>query len=127
MREIVSTDKARRSKSPLTQAVKTETLVFVSGQLGGPADGSPLAVTIEGQTRLALENMKAILEAAGSSLANVVKTTVFVTNIEAVPRVNRVYEEYFSPDPPARSAVAVAALAGGALVEIEAVAVLSSD
>lgn len=126
MREIVSTDRARRSKSPLSQAVKTETLVFLSGQLGGPADGGPLAATIEEQTRLALENIKAILEEAGSSMTSVVKTTVFVTNIDDVPHVNRVYEEYFSPDPPARSAVEVAALAGGALVEIEAVAVLSS-
>jgi len=126
MRKVVSTDRARRSKSPLSQAIRTDTLVFISGQLGGPPDGGPLAATIEEQTRLALENMKAILEEAGSSMAGVIKTTVFVTNIDDVPRLNPVYREYFPTDPPARSAVAVTALGGGALVEIEAVAVLSA-
>ena len=123
MRTVVSTDNARRSKSPLSQAIKTDALVFVSGQLGGPPDGA-LASSIEEQTRLALENVKAILEEAGTSMQNVVKTLIFVTNIEDVSRVNQVYEEYFLSDPPARSAVAVAELAAGALVEIEAIALV---
>jgi 2-iminobutanoate/2-iminopropanoate deaminase len=123
-RRVVSTSKAYKSKSPLSQAVATESLVFVSGQLGFPGDGGPMPTTVEDQTRFALENMKAVLEAAGCSLENVVKTTVFVTSIADVPKLNKIYAEYFSSGQPARSAVAVAALAGDALVEIEAIAVI---
>lgn len=126
MRGIISTKMARRSKSPLSQAVTTDALVFVSGQLGGPADGGPLAGSVEEQTRLSLENIRAILEEAGCSMGDIVKTTVFVKNIEDVPRINPIYAEFFESDPPARSAVAVADLAGKAEVEIEAIAVLRS-
>jgi 2-iminobutanoate/2-iminopropanoate deaminase len=125
-REIISTSRAPRSKSPLSQAIRTEQFVYVSGQLGYSPDGGSLPEGVEAQTRQVLANLQAVLEDAGTSLAAVVKTTVFVTDISLMPSLNRVYSEFFPTAPPARSAVAVAGLAGGALVEIEAVALVAS-
>ncbi|HEY75653.1 MAG TPA: RidA family protein [Thermoflexia bacterium] len=123
MRQVVSTDKAPAAVGPYSQAVRVGDLIFTAGQLGiVPGTKEFAGPDIRAQTRQALENLKAILEAAGSCMRHVVKTTVFLQDIEEFARMNEVYAEFFPEDPPARSAVQVAALPLGARVEIEAVA-----
>jgi 2-iminobutanoate/2-iminopropanoate deaminase len=122
-RQLVATDKAPAAVGPYSQAVQVGDLVYTAGQLGIVPGTKEFAGTdIEAQTRQALENVKAVLEAAGSCLQHVVKTTVFLQDIEEFGRMNGVYAEFFPEDPPARSAVQVAALPLGGRVEIEAVA-----
>jgi 2-iminobutanoate/2-iminopropanoate deaminase len=122
-RQIVATDKAPAAVGPYSQAVQVGDLVYTAGQLGIVPGTKEFAGTdIEAQTRQALENVKAVLEAAGSCLQHVVKTTVFLQDIEEFGRMNGVYAEFFPENPPARSAVQVAALPLGGRVEIEAVA-----
>jgi 2-iminobutanoate/2-iminopropanoate deaminase len=122
-RQIIATDKAPAAVGPYSQAVQVGDLVYTAGQLGIVPGTKEFAGTdIEAQTRQALENVKAVLEAAGSCLQHVVKTTVFLQDIEEFGRMNGVYAEFFPEDPPARSAVQVAALPLGGRVEIEAVA-----
>jgi 2-iminobutanoate/2-iminopropanoate deaminase len=127
MRTTVSTDKAPGAIGPYSQAVKTDSMVFVSGQLAlDPVSGELLTANIKQETRQALTNLKAILEAAGSSLAQVVKTTVFIADMEQFGEINEVYAEFFSgDDPPARACVEVARLPKDANVEVEAVALLN--
>jgi 2-iminobutanoate/2-iminopropanoate deaminase len=108
--------------APYSQAIVAGGLVFVSGQLGLAPGESPLAEGVEAQTRQALENVKAILEAAGSGLERLVKTTVFLADLSDFAAMNAVYAEYAGERPPARATVQVAGLPSGALVEIEAVA-----
>ena len=108
---------------PYSQAIKCHELVFVSGQLAlNPATGELVGPDAASQARKALEHIEAILEASGSGLARVVKTTIFMTNLADFPAVNEVYAKFFPLDPPARSTVQVAALPKGAKVEIEAIA-----
>jgi 2-iminobutanoate/2-iminopropanoate deaminase len=122
---VVSTDKAPAAGGPYSQAIKAGDLIFTAGQLGiVPGTRDFAGPDIESQTRQALENLKAILEAAGSCLNHVIKCTVFLVGIDEFPRMNSVYARFFAKDPPARSTVPVAALALGARVEIEAVAVV---
>ncbi len=109
---------------PYSQAIKTNGLVFASGQLGlDPASGK-LREGLEEQTQQALANLSAVLEAAGANLQDVVKTTIFLVDISQFSAVNRVYGAAFNGVPPARSTVQVAALPLGGLVEIEAIAVV---
>ncbi len=123
-KEIVKTDKAPAAIGPYSQGVKSNGFVFASGQLGiDPATGK-LADGVEAQTRQALSNLSAVLEAAGASLESVVKTTIFLADISDFPVVNGVYGEFFGESLPARATVQVAALPLGALVEIEAIAEL---
>jgi 2-iminobutanoate/2-iminopropanoate deaminase len=125
-RTIVSTDKAPGAIGPYSQAVKTDTMVFVSGQLPlNPATGELVTNDIAAETRQSMDNVKAILEAAGSSLAQVVKTTVFIADMDDFPAINAVYDTYFDSDPPARACVEVARLPKDARVEVEAVALLN--
>jgi 2-iminobutanoate/2-iminopropanoate deaminase len=122
-RQIVATDRAPAAVGPYSQAVQVGDLVYTAGQLGiVPGTKEFAGPDIEAQTRQALENVKAVLEAAGSCLQHVVKTTVFLQDIEEFGRMNGVYAEFFPENPPARSAVQVAALPLGGRVEIEAVA-----
>jgi 2-iminobutanoate/2-iminopropanoate deaminase len=122
-RTTISTDKAPAAVGPYSQAIATDALVFSAGQLGiVPGTKAFAGPDIESQTRQALENLKSVLEAAGSCLQHVVKTTVFLADIDEFSRMNAVYAEYFPDAPPARSAVQVAALPLGGRVEIEAVA-----
>jgi 2-iminobutanoate/2-iminopropanoate deaminase len=122
-RQIIATDKAPAAVGPYSQAVQVGDLVYTAGQLGIVPGAKEFAgPDIEAQTRQALENVKAVLEAAGSCLQHVVKTTVFLQDIEEFGRMNGVYAEFFPENPPARSAVQVAALPLGGRVEIEAVA-----
>jgi 2-iminobutanoate/2-iminopropanoate deaminase len=123
-REIVVTENAPPAVGPYSQAVRVGDLIFTAGQLGlVPAARQFAGPDIEAQTRQALENIKGILEAAGSCLEHVVKATVYLQDIQEWPRLNAVYAEYFTANPPARSAFQVAALPMGARVEIEVVAV----
>jgi 2-iminobutanoate/2-iminopropanoate deaminase len=119
----VVTDEAPAAIGPYSQAIRAGDLIFTAGQLGIiPGTRALAGPEIEAQTRQALENIKAILEAAGSCLRHVVKTTVFLLDMGEFARMNAVYAEYFEGEPPARSAVQVAALPLGGRVEIEAIA-----
>lgn len=119
----ISTANAPAAIGPYSQAIKVGELVFVSGQLPiDPATGAFAEGGIKELTRQSLTNMKAILEEAGTSMANVVKTTVFLADMNDFAAMNEVYAEFFAAPFPARSAVAVKTLPKGALVEIECIA-----
>ena len=119
----ISTTKAPAAIGPYSQAIKVSGLVFVSGQLPiDPATGAFAEGGIKELTRQSLTNMKAILEEADTSMANVVKTTVFLADMNDFAAMNEVYAEFFAAPFPARSAVAVKTLPKGALVEIECIA-----
>lgn len=121
-REIVHTDKAPKAVGPYSQAIRTDTMVYTAGQLGfDPATGQFVAGGVEEQTRQVLTNLKHVLEATGSSMGQVIKTTVFLNDMADFQKMNPVYSEFFPENPPARSTVAVAGLPAGALVEIEVV------
>ncbi len=123
MKRTVSTPNAPSAIGPYSQAVVAGDFVFCSGQIPlDPATGVLVEGDIAVQTRRVLENLRAVLEAAGSGLGRVVKTTVFLADLADFQEMNAVYAEYFGEDPPARAAVQVAALPKGARIEIEAVA-----
>ena len=123
MNKIIHTDKAPGAIGPYSQAVQTGNLLFVSGQLPiDPATGAFAGEDIASQTRQALKNVSAILEAAGFSCADVVKTTVLLADMADFAAMNAVYAEFFLSDCPARAAFAVKELPRGAKVEIEAIA-----
>ncbi|RLD04920.1 MAG: RidA family protein [Chloroflexota bacterium] len=124
-KKIVTTDKAPAALGPYSAAVKAGHYVFTAGQLGiDPSSGNFIDGGIEAQTRQALENLKAILEAAGTKMSKVVKTTVFLLDMNDFGAMNEVYGEFFTKKFPARSAVQVTRLPKDGLVEIEAVALL---
>ena len=124
-REVVTCPNAPKAIGPYSVAIATGCLVFVSGQLGiDPASGAIVEGGIQAQTRTALNNLKSVLESAGSSLEQVVKTTVFLTDMAQFADMNGVYAEFFTSDFPARSAIQVVALPKGGIVEVEAIAVL---
>ncbi len=126
-KKVISTDKAPQAIGPYSIAIGTRDLVFTAGQIGiDPAKGEIVSGGIEAETRQVLTNLKHVLEASGSGLGQVVKTTVFLKDMGDFPKMNAVYAEFFTDNPPARSTVAVAALPKGALVEIEAIALLSA-
>ncbi|WP_038056062.1 RidA family protein [Thermus amyloliquefaciens] len=120
--EAIRTDKAPQAIGPYSQAVRAGGLVFVSGQIPLRPDGTLAEGDIRAQTEQVMENLKAILEAAGSSLARVVQTTCFLADLEDFPLFNEVYAGYFSPPYPARATVAVKALPKGVRVEVACVA-----
>lgn len=125
---IISTDRAPRSASPLSQATRFGSLLFVSGQVPvDPATGKPVGGDIEVQTRQVMENLRAVIEAAGGSMDRVLKTTCFLTDIANAPVFNQVYASYFPNNRPARSTFEVSRLAGDILVEIEAIACLPDE
>ena len=124
-RIVIATDRAPAAVGPYSQAVRIGNLVYTAGQIPlDPATGKLVEGGIESQTRRALQNLQAVLEAAGTSLANVVKTTVFLQDMGDFGAMNGVYAQFFGGSPPARSAVEVAALPLGAQVEIEAIALV---
>lgn len=127
MKKDIATDRAPRAVGPYSQAISISDLVFCSGQIGvGPASGQLVGPAASEQARQCIMNLRAVLEAAGLGLDDVVKTTVFLTDINDFAEVNGVYASMFTNVPPARSAVAVTALPKGAKVEIEAIAVRRS-
>ncbi len=124
-RELVVTEKAPKAIGPYSVGIKANHFVYTSGQIGlDPVSNAMVEGGVEAETRQALTNLKSILEAAGASLADVVKTTVFLRDMNDFAKMNAIYGEFFTENPPARSAVQVAALPKGAAVEIEAVAVI---
>ena len=124
MKQVISTNQAPGAIGPYSQAIKANGFLFVSGQLPVvPATGQFAEGGVSGQTRQSLENVKAILAAAGCTLDDVVKTTVFIKDMNDFGVVNTAYAEYFTHDCPARACFEVARLPKDALVEIEVVAV----
>jgi len=124
-KKVIFTDKAPKPIGPYSQAVQSGNLLFISGQVPlNPVTGE-ISGDISGQTRQVLENLKSILLAAGATPADVLKTTVFLKNLDDFNAMNAVYGEYFTVDAPARSTIEVSRIPRGALVEIEAVAVLN--
>jgi 2-iminobutanoate/2-iminopropanoate deaminase len=124
-RTVIHTDNAPKAIGPYSQGIRLGDLIFCAGQTPiVPATGDLIAGEIEAQTRQVLSNLKAVLEAAGTGMDRVVKTTVFMTNLGDFARMNAVYAEFFPANPPARSTVQVSALPKGAQVEIECIAAL---
>ena len=123
-KEVIFTEKAPKAIGPYSQAQKVGDLLFTSGQIPLNPSTGELVTEIKAATKQSLENIKAILEAAGTSLENVVKTVVYIKNMNDFGDVNEVYGEYFKENAPARSCVEVARLPKDALVEIEAIAIL---
>ena len=125
MKQIISTDQAPAAIGPYSQAVRAGNLLFVSVQIPvDPATGEVVEATIQAQAQRSLENVKAVLAAAGASLDNVVKTTVFLKDMDDFVEMNRIYKTFFTADCPARSAVQVAKLPKDVMVEIEAIVAL---
>ncbi len=122
-KEVIKTDKAGSGKVPLSQAIKCGDWLFCSGQLGtDPKTWEFVPGGVAAQTRRVLESLKAVAEAAGSSLDKAVKVTIFLADMAHLKEMNDVFQEYFPVDPPARSTVEVKGLVGGGLVEIELIA-----
>lgn len=122
-RTVIVTELAPKAIGPYSQAIRANGQVFCAGQTPiDPATGQLINGDISAQTRRVLQNLGAILDAAGTSLSKVVKTTVFITDMANFKAMNAVYAEFFPENPPARSTIAVAALPLGALVEIECIA-----
>ena len=125
IRETISTDKAPKAIGPYEQAIKVGDFVYTAGQIPiDPQTGDVVSGGIAEQTRRVLENLKAVLEAGGSSLDKVIKATVFLKSMTDFAALNEVYGEYLGKAKPARSTVAVADLPRGALVEIDLVAIV---
>ena len=123
MKQVISTKKAPAAIGPYSQAIQIGNLVYTSGQIPiDPATGVFVEGGIKEQTRQSLSNVRAILEEAGLSMANVIKTTVFLADMADFAEMNAVYAEFFAEPFPARSAVAVKTLPKGALIEIEVIA-----
>jgi 2-iminobutanoate/2-iminopropanoate deaminase len=122
-RKIIATDSAPKAIGPYSQAVSLDGWIFCSGQIGlEPAGGNLVAGGVSDQTRRALKNLEAVLEAAGSALNRVVKTTVYLKDMNDFAAMNAVYAEFFANDSPARATIQAARLPKDALVEIDAIA-----
>ena len=124
-RDVIRTDAAAAAVGPYSQGIKAGHFVFASGQLPLDTNGA-MPATIEDQTRQSLANLSAVLAAGGASLATVIKTTVFLKDMNDFARMNAVYAEHFREAPPARSTVEVARLPRDVLVEIEAIALTNA-
>jgi 2-iminobutanoate/2-iminopropanoate deaminase len=125
MKDIVTTDRGPKPIGPYSQGVKANGMLYLSGQVAlDPKTNEMLIGGIRQQTERVLENIKGILEAAGSNLHHVIKTTVFLKDMNEFPQMNEVYGRYFPAAPPARSTVQVARLPKDALVEIEVIAAI---
>jgi 2-iminobutanoate/2-iminopropanoate deaminase len=123
MKNIVLTDRGPKPIGPYSQAVKSNGFVFVSGQIAlDPKTGEFVGTDVGAQTERVMENLKAILEASGTSLSHVVKTTVYLKDMNDFASMNEVYAKYFTASPPARSTVQAARLPKDALVEIDVTA-----
>jgi len=124
-RKIIQSPHAPKAVGPYSHAVRSGDFVFTSGQIPlDPETGKLVGGPIDAQTRRVMENLGAVLGAAGSSLGHVVKTTIYLTNLADFSAVNAAYGAYFPTDPPARSTVQVTALPLGAAIEIDAIAVV---
>jgi 2-iminobutanoate/2-iminopropanoate deaminase len=127
LRDIIETDEAPAAIGPYSQAVRHGDLLFCSGQIPlDPSSGELVKQDAPGQARRCLENLEAVCRAADAELANAVRCTVYLSDMNDFARVNEVYEEFFGDEPPARVAIQAAALPRGADVEIDAVVAVSS-
>jgi len=127
-RQIVQTDNAPGAVGPYSQGTRTDQMVFTAGQLPlDPTTGKIVEGDIQDQTRQSLKNLQAVLEAAGAGLDSVMKTTVFLQDMGEFKLMNEIYAEFFPDNPPARSAVEVAALPLGARVEVEAIGLVKNE
>ena len=126
LRQAVSTDRAPEAIGPYSQGLRSGSLLFCSGQIPlDPSTGEIVKDDVEGQTRRCLENLAAVCDAAGGSLADAVRSTVYLTDMSDFARVNEVYGSFFDgAEPPARVAIGVASLPKGADVEIDAIVAL---
>ncbi|MCM3117620.1 RidA family protein [Neobacillus sp. MER 74] len=122
LKETIMTKQAPKAIGPYSQGIKAGNVVYTSGQLPIHPETGEMPDNIEEQTRMSLENLKQVIEAAGASLQQVIKTTVFLSDMNHFATMNQVYGEFFSGNYPARSAIEVARLPKDALIEIEAVA-----
>ena len=123
MKKVISTPKAPAAIGPYSQAIEINNMIFTSGIIPiNPANGTLVDGSVEEQTKQVFDNMKGLLEDAGTSLDKVIKTTVFIKNMNDYSRVNEVYASYFDGDYPARSCVEVARLPKDVLIEVEAIA-----
>lgn len=124
-RKQISTSDAPAAIGPYSQAIRCGQFLYLSGQIAlDPSSGTLVGEDVQAQTQRVMQNVQAVLASAGSSLNQVVKTTVFLANMGDFPAMNAIYASYFSDVPPARSAVAVAELPRHALVEIECIALI---
>ncbi len=124
MKKIISTEKAPAAIGPYSQGIVINNMVYTSGQLPINVETGEMPKEVKEQTKQSLKNVKAIIEEAGSSLENVIKTTVFLSDMNNFTQMNEVYKEFFTNNYPSRSAVEVARLPKDALVEIEVVAAI---
>jgi 2-iminobutanoate/2-iminopropanoate deaminase len=123
VREVVTSSEAPEAIGPYSQAVRADGLIYCSGQVPlDPSSGELVSGGVGDQTRRCLTSLRAVLEAGGSSLENVVKVTAYLTDMNDFPQFNEVYSEFFTNDPPARATVGVAALPKGARVEVDCIA-----
>jgi 2-iminobutanoate/2-iminopropanoate deaminase len=127
-KSAIVTNRAPKAIGPYSAGIKTEQFIFTAGQLGIlPETGNLIDGGIENETRQSLQNIQNILEAAGTNLSLVVKTTVFLRDMNDFSRMNSIYAEFFAENPPARSTIQVAALPKGAAVEIETIALVTAE
>jgi len=120
---VIATDLAPSAIGPYSQAIRTEDLLFISGQLPmDPQSGDMVTGDIEEQTRRVLDNVKGVLSSVDLEMEDVIKTTLYISDMNDFPRINEVYGEYFSIDPPARACVEVSRLPKDAMIEMEAIA-----
>lgn len=125
MKKIINTEKAPKPIGPYNQAVMANNTLFVSGQIPmNPATSELVKGDVQEQTRMVMENLKAILHEAGMDFSNIVKCSIFISDMKDFPKINEVYGKYFKEDPPARETVQVAGLPLGVDVEISCIAVI---
>jgi 2-iminobutanoate/2-iminopropanoate deaminase len=121
-REVILTKAAPQPIGPYSQAIKTDHMVYVSGQIALTPDGKMDTTSIEAECKQVLENIKAIMEASGLKMDHVVKSTIYTTDLKKFNQINEVYKTYFTVNPPARETIQVVALPKGAHVEISVIA-----
>jgi len=124
MKEVINTDKAAPAIGPYSQAVKVNGMIFTSGQIPFTAEGKLVSEDVQEQARQCLNNIKAILEKAGTDMTNVIKCTIFIKDMNDFPKINEVYGSFFNEPYPARSCVEVARLPKDVKVEIESIALV---
>jgi len=123
MKQVIRTDDAPKAIGPYSQAIKAGQFIFTAGQIAlDPKTGTVIEGDIAAQTKRVLENLKAVITAAGASLSDVIKTTVYLTKLENFTPMNEIYAQYFDAEPPARTTVFINVLPMDALVEIDVVA-----
>lgn len=128
MKKIINTENAPEAIGPYSQAIKSGNLLFISGQIAiVPGTGQILREDIEQETSQVLKNIRTIVNSAGGEMEDIVKTTIFLTDISQFERVNEVYKGFFRENPPARATVEVSNLPEDSSIEVEAIAVLTED